>query len=87
MEVPREIMQKYIERRKLDLEACLASLSQQRFDEIERVGHQLKGNGATFGHPELSLIGKKLEEAAQLQNVESIEAALKDFSDWVHTLH
>lgn len=83
MEVPSEIMLKYIERRKRDLEDCLASFERHQYEDIERVGHQLKGNGATFGHPELSIIGKKLEEAAQVQDLENLQTALKEFSQWV----
>lgn len=85
MEVPNEIMVKYIERRKRDLEDCLSGLARNQFEDIERVGHQLKGNGATFGHPELSSIGKKLEQAAQVQDLETLQTALKEFSHWVHT--
>lgn len=87
MEVPNEIMAKYIERRKRDLEDCLSCLARNQFEDIERVGHQLKGNGATFGHPELSSIGKKLEQAAQVQDIETLQTALKEFSQWVHTSH
>lgn len=87
MEVPSEIMIRYIERRKRDLEECLSSLRKHSYEDIERVGHQLKGNGATFGHPELSTIGKKLEQAAQVQDLENLEIALKEFSQWVHALH
>lgn len=87
MEVPSDIKHRYIERRKKDLEECLASLERHQFEEIEKVGHQLKGNGTTFGHPELSAIGKKMEVAAKTQDMESLEAALKDFSQWVYTLH
>lgn len=87
MEVPNEIMLKYIERRKRDLEDCMACLANHKFEDIERVGHQLKGNGATFGHPELSQIGKKLEQAAQVQDIETLQTALKEFFQWVHTSH
>lgn len=87
MEVPNEIMLKYMERRKRDLEDCMAYFVNHQYEDIERVGHQLKGNGATFGHPELSQIGKKLEQAAQVQDLETLQTALKEFSQWVHTSH
>ena len=87
MEVPNDIMTKYIQRRKQDLEVCLASFERHQYEEIEKVGHQLKGNGTTFGHPELSTIGKKLEEAAKVQDLETLESTLKEFSNWVHNLH
>lgn len=87
MEVPNDIMAKYIERRKQDLEACLASFERHQYEEIEKVGHQLKGNGTTFGHPELSSIGKKLEDAAHVQDLEVLVSSLKEFSLWVNKLH
>jgi HPt (histidine-containing phosphotransfer) domain-containing protein len=87
MEVPNEIMNRYLDRRKRDLEKCLSSLSRHEYQEIEKVGHQLKGNGSTFGHPELSVIGKKLELAAQAHDLDSLEKALKEFSGWVSELH
>lgn len=84
MEVPNEIMQRYIERRKRDLEECQASLQNLRYEDIERVGHQLKGNGATFGHLDLSVIGKMMESSAQAHNLPAVEMALQEFSKWVH---
>ena len=87
MEVPNTIMEKYIERRKHVLEECLVALRREKFDKIEKVGHQLKGNGTTFGHPELSLIGKKLEESAKIHNLEKTGNSLKEFSQWLKSVH
>lgn len=83
MEVPVDIQIRYMERRKKDLEVCLYNLEHKNFSELEKVGHQLKGNGLTFGHPELSSIGSQLETAASTHNQKEIELALKDFSLWV----
>jgi HPt (histidine-containing phosphotransfer) domain-containing protein len=84
MEVPQEILSRYMDRRKRDLEACLANLAEARFTELEKVGHQLKGNGVTFGHDELSIIGSQLEAAAASKDIASLESALKDFSIWIN---
>ena len=85
MEVPSDILSRYMERRKKDLEVCLINLEEENYSELEKVGHQLKGNGLTFGHPDLSSIGSHLEVAAAAQNQKEIELALKDFSFWVNT--
>lgn len=87
MQVPHEIMAKYIERRKIDLEACLDSFDRHHYAEIEKIGHQLKGNGTTFGYPELSHLGKKLEEAAKLEDGDALGASLEEFSRLIATLH
>lgn len=84
MEVPHEILFRYMERRKKDLEMCLLNLESRNFNELEKVGHQLKGNGVTFGYSDLSEIGSQMEKAAALKDVTEIERALKEFSLWVN---
>lgn len=87
MEVPNEIMSRYIERRRHDLEVCLLFVEKQQYKEIEKIAHQLKGNGLTFGYPELSIIGKRLEIAAQAEDLKIVEASLVELSKWVNQLH
>lgn len=84
MEVPEEIMFRYMERRRRDLEICWESLSSGNFPVIERVGHQLKGNGSTFGFDDLASIGNKLEIAASSRDSAALGEVLKDFSHWVN---
>lgn len=84
MEVPGDIQGRYMDRRKKDLETCLVSLQEENFSELEKVGHQLKGNGLTFGYAELSTIGSKLERAAHARNLSDLEKSLKEFSRWVN---
>ncbi len=83
MQVPDEILNRYIERRKRDLESCFRNIEEGKYEELEKVGHQLKGNGETFGHPELSDIGRELEEAARESDDESVHQAVEKFKNWV----
>jgi HPt (histidine-containing phosphotransfer) domain-containing protein len=83
MQVPTALMAKYIENRKIDFNGCLSFYDHHEYEKIAQIGHQLKGNGSTFGHPELSSIGKKLENAAQTHDADSLRSALKDFSLWI----
>ena len=84
MNVPEDLQFRYMKRRKKDLELCLANLEDLNFVEIEKVGHQLKGNGLTFGHADLSSIGSHLEVAAAAKNVTELERAIKKFSQWIN---
>lgn len=86
MEVPSEILQRYLERRKQDLKVCLLALDRKNFPELEKIGHQLKGNASTFGHPELSLIGNKLEKSSKKREISLIEESIKELSRWL-SLH
>ncbi len=83
MQVPDEIMIRYLERRKRDVEDCIEHLKSGDVRFIEKVGHQLKGNGVTFGYPELSSIGIELETAAQSGDKSVISLAVGKLSDWV----
>lgn len=84
MDVPQEMLFRYMERRKKDLETCLLCLEKENFTELEKVGHQLKGNAVTFGYSELSEIGSHMEKAAARKDVDEIERALEEFSSWVN---
>lgn len=84
MEVPAEIQSKYLQRRQKDLEVCLKSLEAGNFQGLEKVGHQLKGNATTFGYPELSSIGKQLEDSASYKDSSKIRAALQELSNWLN---
>jgi HPt (histidine-containing phosphotransfer) domain-containing protein len=83
MEVPSNLLNQYLQRRKRDLVACLDYLQQEDFQALEKVGHQLKGSAATFGHPELAMLGKQLEQAAIQQNAQSLQIILAEFSHWI----
>lgn len=83
MEVPKKLQSRYMERRKKDLELCLSGLALKKFDDLARVGHQLKGNAETFGYADLSHIGSKMEKAAQSEDISELENALNDFSYWI----
>ena len=83
MDVPKKILSHYLEHRKNDLKFCLEWLTKNNFCEIERVGHQLKGNGATFGYPDLTSLGAELELAAQNRDSIKTEMTLKKFSNWL----
>ena len=87
MEVPTSLLNKYIQRRVEDLSECQHFLKAREFKEIEKIGHQLKGNGATFGFPEVSEIGSTLERSAAKSDSREIEQALNAFSDWLSTPH
>ncbi len=83
MTLPQDILERYREHRKQDLKMCLLALETKDFMLLERVGHQLKGNGMTFGFSDLSEIGTKLEKAARQRNLEGLSNALLLLSQWL----
>lgn len=71
---------RYLEKRRADLQACQQALATGDFSPIELLAHRMKGNGATFGFPELSRIGGELEAAAQAQDRGRVAASLGELT-------
>lgn len=64
LQIPDEIRHNYLIRREKDLEALKASLAVRDLSEFKRIGHQLKGNAASFGYFDLEKIAIAMEKAA-----------------------
>lgn len=84
--IPIEAKIKYIERRKKDFEACQAAIANQDYKFIQKVGHDLKGNGITFGFEPLSILGEKLENSAATKDVNTLKTLLKSYGDFIKTM-
>ena len=86
MEVPLKLKMNYIERRKSEIPLCQESVSKRDFKTLERVGHQLKGNGLTFGFENLAKIGADLEAAAKKEDYDSSVSLVEQLSQAVGEL-
>jgi HPt (histidine-containing phosphotransfer) domain-containing protein len=83
IDIPEEMKAKYIERRKQDYAVCLDALKNNDFETFLRIGHQLKGNAASFGYDDLGLIAVELENAAKEQNLSQIKNSLTQFENFL----
>lgn len=84
IDIPKEARQKYIERRRSDLENCKKALQEKDFEILARVAHQIKGNASTFGYDELSEIAVELEKMALAKNSEKLIQVLSRFSQFLY---
>jgi signal transduction histidine kinase/CheY-like chemotaxis protein/HPt (histidine-containing phosphotransfer) domain-containing protein len=48
--------------------AITAALARGDYDTVRSLGHNMKGTGASFGLPQISTLGERLERAAKEQN-------------------
>ena len=62
MDLPKELIQNYVERRVLDLESLKKSLAAKEISEFHRIGHQLAGNALSYGFKDLEHIGRRMEQ-------------------------
>ena len=78
-----ETIHRYIERRKGDLEVCRTVFVSLDFAKVETIGHQLKGNAATFGFPGLASVGAGLEKAGKSKDVALLAQSAIELERWL----
>lgn len=83
IDIPDEMKAKYIERRKQDYVNCIEALAKSDFDTFIRIGHQLKGNAASFGYDDLGVIATDLEKAAKNQDLTQIKTLMEKFDNFL----
>lgn len=79
----RRLLAKYLQRRKSDLARLRTDLAAEDYAAIELNGHNLFGSGAAYGLEEVSILGAKLEEAAQAKQSERIEQLIDALDSFV----
>ena len=83
MEIPNASQVKYIVRRHEEKALAKQALASGDLGSLESMAHKWKGNGITFGYPELGDLGAKLEIAASEKRVEEVALLVSEFENWV----
>ena len=73
----------FLENRKKDIEQMEIHLEAENFEEIERLGHSMKGSGAGYGFDGISDIGKSIEIAGKERNIEDIKKGIEDLKSYL----
>ncbi len=63
-----ELIPGYLAARKADVEKLWAAIGADDFNQVRILGHNIKGNGTSYGFTELSRLGAALEEAGKLSH-------------------
>lgn len=73
----------FLENRKKDVEQMETHLETENFEEIERLGHSMKGSGAGYGFAGISEIGEFIEIAGKEKNVEDIKKRIEELKGYL----
>ena len=82
-DVPLESRKKYLTRRLEELSRLGESMD---LELAKKVGHQMKGNAATFLFPVLAAMGSELEIAANAEDGVLIKKKVREITDTVQKL-
>jgi CheY-like chemotaxis protein/HPt (histidine-containing phosphotransfer) domain-containing protein len=67
------LLPKFIEHRERDIVAVREAILHLDFLAIATIGHNLRGNAASYGFPELSALGENLELAANDRDIRGVD--------------
>lgn len=71
------LLPNYLARRADDVAALSDALERSDFELIARTGHNMRGNGVSFGFPELSDVGADIETAAHARDVPGVKEGIE----------
>jgi HPt (histidine-containing phosphotransfer) domain-containing protein len=78
---------RFIARRERDVSTLQAALEAEDFRVIETLGHNMRGNGISYGFPDISAIGACLESAAQARSHSGVRQQLAALGRWIDLAH
>ncbi len=78
-----ELIPGYLENRHKDIQSIKDNLGSEDFESIRMLGHSMKGSGGGYGFEYVSEVGKCIEEAAKVSDVDSINAQIANLEDYL----
>jgi HPt (histidine-containing phosphotransfer) domain-containing protein len=85
LDLPKEVIQRYLQRRLNDVDTLKKSLSENSVQEFNRIGHQLVGNATSFGFDELIPIAAQMEDLTPEKLATEGDSLILQFKNWLQS--
>lgn len=83
----RQLMARYLARRKQDIERLRAALDAADYGSISVTGHKLLGSGAAYGLDRVSELGRDIETAAHHGDGHRLARLIDELSRYLAQIH
>ena len=77
------LLQRYLNRRRAELQSLDTALNNGDFEQLRRIGHNLLGSGTAYGHDPISRLGAALEIAAEGGDPVKIRLLISDLAAYL----
>src|SRR5574337_2202298 len=67
-----DLVPEFLENRRRDVDRIKRLIEEDRYEELARLGHTMKGTGGGYGFTEISDIGEAIEEAGARRDREAV---------------
>lgn len=78
-----QLKSRYLERRRADLLSLPKALQRKDFAAIGLAGHNMYGSGSAYGFDTVTLIGRRLENAARACEAREIETLITELETFL----
>jgi CheY-like chemotaxis protein len=77
----RALLPKFLDHRERDIGSLREATARLDYGTIATLAHNMRGNGISYGFPEVSEIGLRLEDAARARDAASVEREIEKLED------
>ncbi len=81
-----DLIPEYLDNRREDIAAIRGYLDTGDLNEIQRLGHSMKGSGGGYGFGQITEIGSAIEEAAIASSIPEIQEAVDYLETYLSTV-
>jgi CheY-like chemotaxis protein len=74
---------RFLSHRSAEIASARAALDRGDFEHLAMVGHKLQGTGGSYGFPAMSVLGRRIEAAADAREASALSALLGDLASAV----
>ena len=78
-----EMQEMYIKHTSRELDKINSILNLESLEAIRTFGHNIKGSGGMYGFDEVTSIGLQIENAAKVDDLDSIRLSLSELRDFL----
>ena len=78
-----EMQEMYIKHTSRELDKINSILNVESLEAIRTFGHNIKGSGGMYGFDEVTNIGLQIENAAKVDDLDSIRLSLSELRDFL----
>ncbi len=82
----RELIPEYMQSMSEALNLIKNLVIEQKWDEIRREGHKMKGHGSAYGFTKISEIGIEIEKAVKSKSFQEISKLVQDIENYLANL-
>lgn len=76
----------FLERRRQEMPLITQALGRGEYEAVEEFGHKTAGAGGSYGFPQISMLGKRIESAAKARDGTAAGLGLKELAAYLQTL-